>query len=213
MFFSVITGAVFLIAGGFSLGLSGGTTGIGPFAIFPLSEVASFRLGMGFLSFEREQEVDTLTYDMEVSLRWFPMILDYNPGGSVFRLSGGFFVNQSTADASYVPDFTVELGGHTYTPDNVGEVKGKVTMQPLSPYLGIGLGSAVRKETGVAFVLDAGIAFTSFNASLNHIGGDLSPGLEEQLQEDLDMEADSLQDSLDDFSVYPVASIGLFYSW
>lgn len=204
---------MFILSQGFTLGISGGTTGIGPVACFPLSEVTSFRLGMGFLSFEREQEVDTLSYQMDVSLRWFPLILDYNPGGSFFRLAGGIFINQSSADASYVPDFTVELGGHTYTPDNVGEVTGKVSMQPLSPYLGIGLGRPAGGNSGVGFLLDTGIAFTSFNASLNHVGGNLPPGLEEQLMEDLEMEADSLQNSLDGLKVYPVASVGLFYSW
>lgn len=211
---SYLVSAVFLLlAGGFGAGISGGTTGIGPFAIFPLSESASMRIGMAFLSFGREQKVDTITYDMDVSLKWFPMVLDYFPGGSVFRLSGGIFVNGSSADASYVPDFTVEIGGHTYTPANVGEVKGSVTMQPLSPYLGIGLGGFPGAEPGIGFLLDAGVAFTSFNASLDHVGGNLSPGLEEQLQEDLDMEADSLQNSLDGFSVYPVASVGIIYSW
>jgi len=38
--------------------------------------------------------------------------------------------------------------------------------------------------------LVAGAAFTSFKASLNHIGGNLSPGLEEQIQEDRETPSD-----------------------
>jgi len=166
---------------------------------------------MGFLSLERDEKVDTLVYDLEVSLRWFPVLLDYSPGGGLFRLSGGLLFNGSTADASYVPDFTVELGGHTYTPEDVGEVVGEVEMQPVSPYVGLGLGNAGGE--GLRFLLDAGVAFTSYEASLDHRGGDLPSELEEQLEEDLQMEADSLQRALDDLSVYPVASAGLLYGW
>ena len=182
-------------------------------AAFPLSEVAYLRIGMGFLSFEREEKVDAISYDLDVSLKWFPMIIDYNPGGSILHLSGGFFLNQSRADASYLPEISIELGGHTYSPGNVGEVTGRISMQPISPYLGIGLGKPAGSGDGLKFLLDAGIAFTSFDVNLNHVGGNLSPGLEEQLQEDLDMEADSLEESLDNLKVYPVISAGLFYSW
>lgn len=69
---------------------------------------------------------------MEIGLRWFPVLLGYNPRGGLVRISGGLMFNGSSADASYVPEFTVELGGHTYIPEDVGEVQ----MQPVSPYLG-----------------------------------------------------------------------------
>jgi len=198
---------------GFGLGLSGGTTGIGPIAGFPVSEEVSIRLGMGFLSLDRDQDVDTLTYDMEIGLRWFPVLLDYNPHGGLIRLSGGLMFNGSSADASYVPEVTVELGGHTYTPEDVGEVVGEIQMQPVSPYLGVGLGKPSGGSPGMRFLLDLGVAFTSFDVSLGHQGGDLPAELEEQLDEDLAMEADSLQNALDDFQMYPVLSAGLMYSW
>lgn len=200
-------------AAGFDAGIAGGTTGIGPFVTFPVSEVFSFRFGMGFLSLEREQKVETITYDLDVSLKCFPLLLDLNPGRSFFRITGGFFVNQSSADASYIPDLTVEFGGHTYTPDNVGEITGKIRMQPLSPYLGLGFGRPSGSSTGIGFVMDAGVAFTSFDVSLAHEGGNLSPGQEEQLQEDLAMEADSLRDALDGLKIYPVLSAGIIYTW
>jgi len=205
--FSVVT------AEGLSGGIAGGTVGIGPFVAFPVSENASFRLGMGFLSFAREQKVDTISYDLDVSLKWIPLILDYNPGNSFFRLSCGLFINQSGADASYIPEFNVELGGHVYTPANIGEVAGRIAMQPLSPYLGIGIGKSAGNVSGLGIITDAGIAFTSYNVSLDHRGGDLPPGYEELLQEDLEMEADSLQAALDGLKIYPVLSVGVMYTW
>ncbi len=202
-----------IFAEGFTVGFQGGTTGLGPALAFQISESASFRVGAFFLSLEREEKVDTITYDLDVSLKWMPVLIDWNPGGSIFRMSGGLLFNRSSVNASYIPDFSVEIGGHTYTPDNVGEVTGKIKMQPVSPYLGIGLGRPVTGNSGVRFILDAGIAFTGFTVNLGHIGGELSPALEEQLQEDLDAEADSLEDTLDDLSVYPVFSAGLYYTW
>ena len=178
-----------------------------------MSEEVSVRLGMGFLSLDRQQDVDTLTYDMEIGLSWFPVRLDYNPRGGLVRLSGGLMFNGSSADASYVPEFTVELGGHTYTPDDVGDVVGEIEMQPISPYLGVGLGRPASGSTGIRFLLDLGVAFTSFDVSLGHQGGDLPAELEEQLEEDLAMEADSLQKALDGFRIYPLLSAGLMYSW
>ena len=202
-----------VFAEGFTAGFQGGTTGLGPAAAFQISENTSCRVGAFFLSLEREEEVDTITYDLDVSLKWMPLLIDWNPGGSIFRLSGGFLFNGSSVKASYIPDFSVEIGGHTYTPDNVGEVTGKIKMQPVSPFLGVGLGRPISGVSGVSFILDAGIAFTGFTVNLDHIGGELSPALEEQLQEDLDAEADSLEETLEDLSVYPVFSAGLYYTW
>lgn len=202
-----------VLAEGFTAGFQGGTTGLGPAVAFMMSETTSFRVGAFFLSLEREEKVDTITYDLDVSLKWIPVLIDWNPGGSIFRMSGGLLFNGSSVSASYIPDFSVEIGGHTYTPDDVGEVTGKIKMQPVSPYLGIGLGSPVGNNSGVRFVLDAGAAFTGFTVSLGHKGGELPPSLEEQLTEDLDIEADSLEDALDSFSVYPVFSAGIYYTW
>ncbi len=202
-----------MFAEGFTAGFQGGTTGMGPAAAFQISENTSFRLGAFFLSLEREEKVDTITYDIDVSLKWMPVLIDWNPGGSIFRMSGGLMFNGSSASASYIPDFSVEIGGHTYTPDDVGEVTGKIKMQPVSPYLGIGLGRLIGDNSGVRFILDAGVAFTGFTVNLGHIGGDLPSSLEEQLQEDLDTEADSLEDALEDLSLYPVISAGLYYTW
>lgn len=202
-----------VFAEGFSAGFQGGTTGMGPAVAFRVSESTSLRVGAFFFSLDREENVDTIAYDIDASLKWMPVYIDWNPAGSVFRISGGLFFNGSSASASYLPEISVEIGGHTYTPDDVGEITGKIKMQPVSPYLGIGIGRAVGTSSGVRFVLDAGAAFTGFRVNLNHIGGDIPSGLEEQLQEDLDMEADSLEDALDDLSVYPVFSAGLYYSW
>ncbi len=202
-----------LLAEGFTAGIQGGTTGFGPAVSFRMSENTAFRMGAFFMSLEREEKVDTIKYDLDISLSWMPVLIDWNPSGSIFRISGGLFFNGSSADASYIPDFSVEIGGHTYTPDDVGEVTGKIKMQPVSPYLGIGLGKPIGATTGVRFLLDAGVAFTGINVNLNHQGGDLPAGLEEQLLNDLEMEADSLQDALEDFSLYPVLSAGLYYTW
>ena len=202
-----------MFAEGFTAGFQVGTTGLGPAIAFQMAETTSLRIGAFFLSLEMEEKVDTITYDLDVSLKWMPVLIDWNPGGSIFRMSGGLLFNGSSASASYVPDFSVEIGGHTYTPDDVGEVTGKIKMQPVSPYLGIGLGNLAGNNSGVRFILDAGAAFTGFSVNLDHKGGELPPGLEEQLTEDLDMEADSLEDALEDFSVYPVFSDGLYYTW
>ncbi len=174
---------------------------------------AALSLCAGFLSFDKKQDVDTLTYDTEVSLHWFPMLLDYNPGGSLFRNTGGFLINGSSIDATCEPEVTVELGGHTYTPEDVGIVVGEVDMPVKSTYLGAGLGRYAGGSPGIRATLDAGVAFTSFYASLGHEGGNLPAELEGQLAEDLALEADSLNKELEDLNIYPVLSVGITYPW
>ncbi len=195
------------------VGFSAGTTGIGPYAAIPASDNLGVRLGMGSLDLSRVQTVGGIDYDLDLGLSWYSLLLDVSPAGGRFRLTGGVMVNGSMLDASYVPKVEVPLGDNTYTPEELGRVEGRIEMQPVSPYLGIGFGSPSGSDRGLSLLLDAGVAFTSYEADLWHVGGSLPRELQEQLAKDLALEADSLQEELDRVSVYPVLSAGLMLSW
>lgn len=195
------------------IGAFAGTTGIGPYAAVSASGQLGVRLGVGSLKLDRVQTVGNIDYDLDLGLRWYTLLLDVNPAGGRFRVSGGVMVNGSVLDASYVPAMDVLLGNNTYSPEELGHVQGRIEMQPVSPYVGIGLGRPAGNGPGINLLLDAGVAFTSYEADLWHVGGRLPAELEQQLAGDLEMEADSLQEALDRISVYPVLSAGLMVSW
>ena len=56
---------------------------------------------------------------MDVSLRCFPMILDYAPGGCLSRVSGGFLINGNNAETNSTAELSDELGGHSFTPSHM----------------------------------------------------------------------------------------------
>lgn len=207
----MFTSILMIVVSSMTAGFQGGTLGFGPFVSLPVSGSAALRMGIGLLSFRMDEKVDDIEYEFDASLKWFPMVIDWNPGSSLFRFSGGLLFNASRADVQYVPESATYLGQHTYTPENIGKLTGDITMRPVSPYIGLGIGG--QQKPGLGFLIDAGISFTDFSVDLGHKGGNLSPALEEQLAEDIEMEADSLEDELNQMSVYPVFAAGLFYNW
>lgn len=179
----------------------------------PVAKQLSLRAGAGYLSVSMSPELNSLVYDMDIGMRWFPVLMDLSPGGGAFRFSGGVLFNGGAANASYVPTLAVELGANTYTPEQLGSVEGEIRVEPVSPYLGIGIGNPAGDGPGMRVLLDAGVAFTSYEVSFGHVGGSLPHELADQLERDLALEADSLQQTLNAYRVYPVISAGVLFGW
>ena len=194
---------------GTALGAKIGTTGLGLDLTFGISRWINLRGGFNYGSFTWSMDLDDVDYDMDVDMVGFPLLVDLHPFGNHFRISGGLYVQPGTqADIEATPSGNVQIGSHTYPPDVVGTLSGEIEADAVAPYLGIGFGNATAEDQLLTFMLDIGLIFQSYDASLTSDGAGMTAKLD-TFREDIEKEESNLQKDVDDFSVYPVLTLGL----
>lgn len=195
---------------GLSLGPKFGTTGIGLDLVFGVNPYLNLRGGFNYGSFTWGQKFGDVDYDMDVTMISVPLMLDLHPFGGHFRISGGIYIQPGTkADIDATPGESTQIGSHTYNPDTIGTLKGKIEVDGVfAPYLGIGFGNTVAEDQLLTFSLDIGVIFQSYDVSLDSDGAGMAATLD-TFREDLKKEEDLLQKDVDDWKIYPVLTLGL----
>ena len=89
---------------------------------------------------------------------------------------------------------------------------GKITFNTFSPYIGIGYGNAADTSGRWHFACDLGVMFQgSPKVEVNAVAA--NPLLQAALDADLDAEVDEMEDDFKDFTMYPVVSFGISYTF
>ncbi len=197
---------------GISLGPKIGTTGIGLDFTVGINRYLNFRSGFNYGSFTFSRKWSDVDYDLDVDMISLPLLVDLYPMGGHFRLTAGFYIQPNTkADIDATPTKASQIGSHTYEPDVIGTLTGKIEVDStFTPYLGIGWGNTVGRDRQLTFSLDLGVIFQSYDVSLTSDG----PGMTAKLdvfREDIKKEEEKIQKDLDDFKVFPVLTLGVGY--
>ena len=116
---TVATPAFAQSSGGFQVGVTAGTLGIGPEVGFR-TESFGVRGSATFFGLSREVESDGVEYDGDLRLRSFGGTVDVYPFGGGFRLSGGARINRNRIELEATPTTNVEIGSRTFTPAEIG---------------------------------------------------------------------------------------------
>lgn len=197
---------------GFGVTIKAGTPGIGGDLTVGLHPKFNMRGGgnvfwYGLTSSEVE---DGVTVDFQADLRWLtiPVLLDWHPWESGVRFSLGALVNNNHIDLSAETD-NVELNGAEY---GVESLDGKISFNALSPYIGIGYGDATDASSRWHVACDVGVMFQGspqieMNAVATH------QLLQPLLDADLAAEVNELEDEYKEFTLYPVLSVGVSYTF
>lgn len=191
-------------AGGLALTAKAGTLGLGLEASTSLLESLNARLGYNAFSYETDQTIDDIKYDLDLDLQSLSLLLDWHPLGGGFRVSAGVLANGNEFKGS-APVGNYTIGDIPFT--SVG-LDASVDYKSTAPYLGIGWGNSVASEKGWGFNVDLGVMFQgSPEASLIPTG----PNAGLVPDSELIKEQQKLQDDVDDFKYYPVLSVGISY--
>ncbi len=167
------------------------------------------RVGLNFFSKSfNDREVDGNQYDARLKVHALMALLDLYPGArGAFHFTAGLSTNPARLTATGTPTSgTFEFNSHTYNSNEVGVLTGEAKFNKLSPYAGLGFGTAARGGR-LAFVVDLGVAFGKPKISLTASGAAGNP----QLQSDLNAEIADVQEDADKLPGYPVISLGLMY--
>jgi hypothetical protein len=105
---------------------------------------------------------------------------------------------------------TVDVGGQTYQASDLGDIRGTLTIADgVQPYAGLGWRNS--HKSGFGFFTEVGVMATDVEVSLSS-----SKNFEARnadFREALRREEQELKDDADKLSVYPVAIIGVSYTF
>lgn len=214
----VVASVMSISAQAADLGLTGdiGTTGFGLHLSTPLQQNMNTRFGLNYAKYKYSTSTSNVNYDFNLKLNTFDALLDYFPSENEFRVSGGLVYNNNKIDATGLPTAsgTYTINGNVYTAANAGQVNGNIDFRKVAPYLGVGWGNAVRKQSGWGFSADVGILFQgSANTSLTNSGCTADAITCAQLGTDVAAENARLSDKADNLRLYPVVRVGASYKF
>lgn len=183
-----------------------GTLGIGGEVALGLSDRLVLRGGMGISTLEVSTSFDQVRVDLELPDSWYNVGLDLYVN-SVFRIGGGMLVKADDPRVTGAFDGPVDIGGMTFTPQEIGTLTGRLTSDGKAPYVLIGFGK--HTSSGVGLSLDVGAAVTGEPAvTLSAEGGTFSDQAE--LDARLEQEARDFEDDMKTYlRIWPILSLGL----
>jgi len=199
-----------------SVGVTGGTLGIGPEVGYRLSKTIGVRANATFLSVNHSFDSNDIAYDGRVKLQSGGAMVDVYPFGGGFRLSGGLRINGNKARGIGEPNdgTSFDINGTTYTAGEIGTLRADTDINSVAPALTLGYGGGL--VNGVYFGVEAGALFQgSVKIKPLTITGTCSasptPAGCGDILEDLEQERLSVNDYIHKYKVYPILQLSLGY--
>ena len=195
--------------GQWTLGLSGGTLGVGPEIAYRYGPNLGMRVNAGYFSYNRDQTLDDIDYNGKLKLNSVGLQADWYPFGGGFRLSLGGRSNSNKIDLKGNPSSSVEIDGTTYTPAEVGTLTGTVKSSSFAPTFALGYGGTLAK--GFTMGVELGVMYQG-SPKINdlHSSGGLFSSNPIFLA-DVKAEQQRMEDDAKDFKYWPVLQIDLLY--
>lgn len=204
---------------GIGIGVKAGTLGLGAELTIPISKHFNGRLGYNAYKYSRtfDSSIDvngsTTSAELDGDLNFSngTAMLDWHPFASTFRLSAGYVMNNNEVDAesNFQPGDTINVGGTDYSiTSSSDQVSGNVAFNN-GPYLGLGWSNAGDGK-GWGFSADLGLLFQGTPDVTLKAHGSLDGLISES---DLRAQEKEAEDDLENLKYYPVASVGMTYSF
>ena len=191
-----------------------GTLGVGGDVVMPILDRANARVGANWFSAGRDFDRNGVGYDAKLDLASAGVMVDWFAiGESELRLTFGLIVNHNRLrlNSKQGTSGAYEWNGTTYPRSSVTEANEQWSIKPVAPYIGIGFGNPVAKDTNWSLNVDLGVMYTD-TPSLR-MNGTCSSGLTipqcQQMQDDIKAEEARRKRDYRANRVYPVVSVGL----
>ncbi|MEE9342962.1 MAG: hypothetical protein V3V12_04970 [Gammaproteobacteria bacterium] len=209
----IVCGQTHVNAENAAVGIKAGTLGLGVEISTPLpvADNLNGRFGFNYFQYDRDDTLDGVDYDSDTTLNSFSALLDWHPLGNGFRLSSGLFYNNNDSRIESTTTGRVDIGGVPFVLGPNAKLKGELSFDSLAPYLGVGYGHHFDASKNLSLTMELGILFQGEpEVDLNAEGALAQlPGIQAAIQK----EEDDIQADADDFTYFPVFSIGLTYRY
>lgn len=200
-------------AEGATVGFSAGTRALNLELGYSFNPAFGVRAVGTDLSPSYETSKDDVKYKGKLNLKSVSLLGDFYPMQGAFRITAGAVFNHDTFTGHAVSEngFVI-INGVPYPVSSGDSVQARATYpHDVMPYLGIGWGNPSFHKQGIGVTADLGAIYTDHaHATLTATGPDAAnPTLLAALQQ----EQDRLNHDLHKVSVYPVASVGVYYGF
>lgn len=192
----------------FAAGAGIGTTGLYVEGQFRVTSRVSLRGTWELMEFERDQDVDDVTYSGRLDSGVFGGFVQVHPLESSFFISGGGLFGDRAVALSAQPTGSVTVGNQTFTSTQIGRLEGEASLGDQAVSLATGWDSTFNQVQGLGWRVAAGVAIGQApDVTLTSVGGSLSgdPTLEGQLRR----EEERIEDRASELRFYPVVQVGL----
>jgi hypothetical protein len=193
-----------------SVGVRGGTLGLGVEASKLIVGHLGIRAGANFLGFHASHSINSIEYSGRLHFENFPVLLDLYPWSrGSFHLTGGVLFDQNKITGTGVPgpDGNITLNGTSYTGAQIGVLSAGIKYPSTGGYLGLGFGTPARNSL-VAFLFDVGAVISTPQFSLSATNEGVTPGLANDVQ----AQQATTQKKVSQYGkVFPVISTGLAF--
>ena len=207
--------AVILIASGagtrvlagdrIGIGVKAGTLGVGLDVTVLMTDWFSLRGSLNGFDLSRGYTDSNVHYEGDFKIGAYGVLADFHPLRNNFRLSIGYMKIRNEVDLNAHPTADVEIGGTTYTPQQVGTLQGNLGFASSGPYAGVGYGSAPKGPHRVRFLLDVGLLRQgSGTVSLRSSTGAVT-------STDLQKEERKIESDIGDYQWWPVLALGISF--
>jgi hypothetical protein len=164
------------------------------------------------LGFDLDETFDDVDYSGRLDFDTVGAFVDLHPLANGFFVSGGAYLGQRKVSLKATPAAPVNIGGQSFTPEQVGSLNGEVSLKTLAPFVGLGFDNTFTRNSRWGFRALAGVAWSDEpEVDLDASGGTLSndPAFRARLAE----ERASIQSDVEDYGFYPVFQLGLNYKF
>ncbi len=187
-----------------------GFLGLGVEYTYTLNERVAFRGGINGARLGFDAVESNIDYDFDLIWDSISAGVDFHPLKGPFRLSGGLLINDNGLDAQSRLASSIDVGGTTYTPAEVGTLRATIGFKSTAPFFGLGWDwSRDKSKFGLAF--DLGIVKQG-SPRLTLVADGTLVG-DPAFEDDLAAETLELQDALDGFDLYPFATLGFVFKF
>lgn len=201
-------------SGDIALGAKISTLGVGPDLTIGILDNLNIRAAGHWGSYDVDGEGNDVKYDCDLELisglvtaEWYPI------SGSHFHIVAGALLNGNNLDANaeIISGLDYNIGGELFPGADIGRLKGEIDYNTFAPYIGIGWGNPVSKNSNLTFFIDLGVAYQG--AAKVNLSASGILATDATFLNRLQQEEDDLEDDLDSFKYYPVISLGLTYKF
>jgi len=208
----IIAGAWSLPAAaqGIAFSAHAGTLGVGGDLSLGLGRQLALRAGANVQPWDPSREYSGVEFTLDLPSPTYAGLVDWHPGGGVFRFSGGAVRFGSNTEVRATPVSPVEIGDATYPASQVGTLTGQLETRELAPYAGLGFGKPPGRG-GLGLALDVGIAWQGEPDVSLVASGPLAS--DPTFLADLAREERNIEDDAKAIRFYPVLSLGLVFAF
>jgi len=195
----------------FAVGAGFGTAGIEAQAAVRVTKRFAVRAGANILEFDRVEDIDDITYDLDVSATTASVFADLRPFANAFTLTAGGYFGGRRLDLVATPQGNFTIDDIEFTPAQVGDLTGSLDLGSTAPFVGLAFDNTFQGKPGIGVRFGAGVAFGKADVELASSGGLFSA--EPILLQAIEQEEASIQDDITLLRFYPVVSLGLTWSF